>query len=354
MKKQRIIPFSKAINEALHLSMTKDKNVILYGLGVDDPMEIFGTTKGLAKKFGNDRVFDVPTSENAITGVGIGASIGGLIPVMTHQRLDFFLLAMDQLVNAAAKWYFMFGEQRSIPITIRLIIGRGWGQGPTHSQNLQSWFAHIPGLKVVMPSTPQDAKGLLLASIADKNPVVFLEHRWLHNLKGHVDTKFTPIPLGEASVLRKGKDITLVTMSYSTIEAIHAADYLKEHFNIACEIVDLRTVSPIDYNTVFKSIVKTKKVLVLDTGMKNCSISSEIISRITEKFWGRLENKPEQLALPDFPEGTSPALTKEYHVRAEDIIKRVLSMSNITQKKKISLDRQFSHDVPGDWFSGPF
>ena len=354
MKKQRIIPFSKAINEALHFSMSNDKNVILYGLGVDDPMEIFGTTEGLAKKFGNDRVFDVPTSENAITGVGIGASIGGLIPVMTHQRLDFFLLAMDQLVNAAAKWYFMFGEQRSIPITVRLIIGRGWGQGPTHSQNLQSWFAHIPGLKVVMPSTPEDAKGLLLASIADKNPVVFLEHRWLHNLKGHVEKKAVPIPLGKASVLRKGKDITLVTMSYATIESIHASDYLKEHFNISCEIIDLRTVSPVDYGTVFQSISKTGKVLVLDTGMKNCSISSEIIARIAEKFWGKLDKRPEQLALPDFPEGTSPALTKDYHVSAEDIIKRVLFMSDIKSKQKISLERQFPHDVPGDWFTGPF
>ena len=185
-------------------------------------------------------------------------------------------------------------------LTIRMIIGRGWGQGPTHAQSLQSLFAHIPGLKVVMPSNARNAKGLLLSSIFDPNPVIFLEHRWLHNLKGHVEKKAVSIPLGKASILRKGKNITLVTMSYATIEAIHAADYLKEYFDITCEIVDLRTVSPVDYRTVFRSISKTKKVLVLDTGMKNCSISSEIISRITEKFWGKkLEVTPRYLKVQD-------------------------------------------------------
>ena len=161
------IKFSEAINQALHKAMSIDENVICFGLGVNDPKTIFSTTKGLEEKFGSNRVFDVPTSENALTGIGIGASMNGIKPVMTHQRLDFFLLAMDQLVNSAAKWHYMFGSQVSIPITIRLILGRGWGQGPTHSQNLQSWFAHIPGLKVVMPSTPQDARDLLINSIFD-------------------------------------------------------------------------------------------------------------------------------------------------------------------------------------------
>ena len=164
-------------------SSYEDGNVIVFGLGVDDPKAIFGTTEGLQKKYGRNRVFDVPTSENAMTGVGIGAAIDGKRPLMVHQRLDFFLLAMDQLVNAAAKWYFMFGKQQSVPITIRLIIGKGWGQGPTHSQSLQSWFAHIPGLKVVMPALPSDAYNLLKTSIRDPNPVIFIEHRWLHGVK---------------------------------------------------------------------------------------------------------------------------------------------------------------------------
>jgi len=177
----RIINYAQATNEALQQAMRQDTDVICYGLGADDPKGIFGTTLGLQEEFGAERVFDMPTSENAMTGIGIGASLNGIRPVMTHQRLDFFLLAMDQLVNNAAKWRYMFGGQFSVPITIRLIIGRGWGQGPTHSQSLQSWFAHIPGLRVVMPSNARDAKGLLLESIFCDDPVVILEHRWLHN-----------------------------------------------------------------------------------------------------------------------------------------------------------------------------
>jgi pyruvate dehydrogenase E1 component beta subunit len=178
--KLREITFAQAINEATHQAMQEDSSVICFGLGVTDPGGIFGTTLGLEKAFGSERVFDMPTSENAMTGVAVGAAIAGLKPVMTHQRLDFFLLAMDQLVNSAAKWHYMFGGQFNVQMTIRLIIGRGWGQGPTHSQNLQAWFSHIPGLKVVMPTTPSDAKGLLLASIADPNPVIFLEPKALY------------------------------------------------------------------------------------------------------------------------------------------------------------------------------
>ena len=172
--KIRNITYINAINSALHQSMNKDKKVISFGLGINDPKRIFNSTKGLVEKFGIERVFDIPTSENALMGVSIGLAMSGMKPIYMHQRLDFFLLAMDQLVNAAAKWHFMFGGQDSVPLTIRLIMGRGWGQGPTHSQNLQAWFAHIPGLKVVMPASAEDAKGLLAASIADNNPVLFL------------------------------------------------------------------------------------------------------------------------------------------------------------------------------------
>ena len=182
----RKISYHQAINEGICEAMSADDTVLCYGLGVTDPKAVFGTTSGLLEKFGGDRVFDVPTSENALTGIGVGAAISGSKVLMTHQRLDFFLLAMDQLVNSAAKWHYMFGSQSSVPITIRLIIGRGWGQGPTHSQNLQAWFAHIPGLKVVMPVSPADAKGMLYEAILDRDPVVFLEHRWLHNSVGEV------------------------------------------------------------------------------------------------------------------------------------------------------------------------
>src|SRR3954447_19337170 len=200
--------FAEAIRDALTVALAADPAAIVFGLGTDDPKGIFGTTLGLRQQFGGERVFDVPTSENALTGFAVGAALNGLRPVFAHQRLDFALLSMDQLVNNAAKWHFMFGGRRSVPITIRMILGRGWGQGPTHSQNLQAWFAHVPGLKVVMPSTAEDAKGLLLSSIFDDDPVVFLEHRWLHNVRGDVPEGDIRVPLGKARVLREGNDLT--------------------------------------------------------------------------------------------------------------------------------------------------
>ena len=208
-----VMTFAEAINQALTVAMTQDPNVVCYGLGVDDPKGVFGTTLGLQEKFGPERVFDIPTSENAMTGIGIGAALYGLRPVMVHQRLDFALLSMDQLVNNAAKWRFMFGGHRGVPLTVRMVLGRGWGQGPTHSQNLQAWFAHVPGLKVVMPSTADDAKGLLLSSIFDDNPVVFLEHRWLHNVEGVVPEGDHRGPIGKARRLPEGGDLTIGSMS---------------------------------------------------------------------------------------------------------------------------------------------
>ena len=350
----RVITFAEAIREALHQAMAADQNIIVFGLGVDDPKAIFGTTAGLQEAFGSERVFDTPTSENAMTGVGIGAALNGTRPVMVHQRLDFFLLAMDQLVNSAAKWHFMFGGQGKVPITIRLIMGRGWGQGPTHSQNLQAWFAHIPGLKVVMPATAEDAKGLLLESIQDDNPVIFLEHRWLHNIKGQVSEEPKCIQLGKARTVQEGFDITLVAISYMVIEAIHAAEFLITQ-GISCEVLDLRTISPLDWQSVFNSTAKTGRILVLDTATTTGSISGEIVSRVADKCWEILKCAPQRLAMPDYPESTSFALTANYHVRAEHIAEKVSQMlGRKIDTGPLSMQREHPHDVPGDWFTGPF
>jgi pyruvate dehydrogenase E1 component beta subunit len=350
----RQITFASAINEAIHESMASDPKVVCYGLGVTDPKAVFDTTKDLEKRFGNARVFDMPTSENAMTGIAVGAALNGIRPVVTHQRLDFFLLAMDQLINSASKWHYMFGSQQSVPITIRLIIGRGWGQGPTHSQNLQAWFAHMPGLKVVMPTTPDDAKGLLTASIFDPNPVVFLEHRWLHNAKGNVPEGFYSKPLGKARKSKEGNDLTIVSMSYMTIEAIHAADYLAGH-GIACDVIDLLTIRPLDWETVFASVRKTGRILVLDSGFTTGSVAGEIVARVTMECFGDLKTKPARLAMPDIPEPTSHALTKGFYIRAGDIAKQALKMFD---KEYSSVDNDLPeptpHDVPGDWFKGPF
>ena len=349
-----IMTFANAINEALTEAMTLDPDVICYGLGVPDPKGVFGTTMGLQEKFGDDRVFDMPTSENAMTGIGIGASLYGLRPVITHQRLDFALLSMDQLVNNAAKWRFMFGGQRGVPLTVRMILGRGWGQGPTHSQNLQAWFAHVPGLKVVMPATAEDAKGLLLSSIFDPDPVIFLEHRWLHNLRGEVPEGDCRIPLGKAELLRKGEDITVVAMSYMTIEALHAVDHLTEK-GINCDLIDLRCVRPLDWQAIEASVNRTGRLLVLDTGNLTGSISGEIVARVTTNCWESLKCAPQRLAMPDYPEATSPALTESYHVRAEHIAEKIGKMLNReVASAALAQQRKHPHDVPGDWFTGPF
>ncbi|MBC8485751.1 MAG: alpha-ketoacid dehydrogenase subunit beta [Bacteroidetes bacterium] len=350
----RQITFAKAINEALIQAMEIDKSVICYGLGVDDPKGVFSTTLGLQEKFGNERVFDMPASENAMTGVAIGASLNEIRPVMTHQRLEFFLLAMDQLANGAAKWYYMFGGQASIPITIRLIIGQGWGNGPTHSQSLQAWFAHIPGIKVIMPATAADAKGLLLSSIFDNNPVIFIEHRWLHNLEGEVPEGDFRIPLGEAKEIKTGNDFTIVSMSHMTIEALHAVEILEEH-GISIDLIDLRTVKPIDWENIFSSVRKTGRLLAIDTGTSTGSIASEIIARVSMECHQSLKVAPKRIALPDFPIPTSFSLTKGFYNRAEDIINMVAQVLGENLNGRDLIDRgDLPHDVPGDWFKGPF
>ncbi len=349
------VNFAEAINDALHIAMSTDPNMITYGLGINDPKRIFGTTSGLCEVFGNKRVFDMPTSENAMTGVSIGAALGGIRSVVTHQRLDFFLLAMDQLVNSAAKWNYTYGI--CVPITIRLIIGRGWGQGPTHSQNLQAWFGHIPGLKVVMPTTPHDAKGLLLESIFDPNPVVFLEHRWLHNAVGEVPEGDYRLEIGKAKKITDGTDVTIVSMSYLTVEARKAVALLNKA-NINCELIDLISIKPIDWELIKSSVRKTGKLLVLDTGYETGSVAGEIIAKIAIENYQDLKASPIRMAMPDVPEPASFGLTKDLFIRYDKIVKEVCKMigdpNHAIMKDIASIVETVPHDVPGDWFKGPF
>ncbi len=351
---RRKINFAEAINEAFFQAMEIDEEVLCFGLGVPDPKGVFSTTLNLQEKFGDQRVFDMPTSENGMTGVAIGAAINGMRPVMTHQRVDFFLLAMDQLVNNAAKWHFMFGGASNVPITIRLIVGHGWGQGPTHSQNLQSMFGQIPGLKVVMPTTAYDAKGMLLESIFDDNPVIFIEHRWLHGNESEVTEEDYRIPFGKSRLVTEGNDVTIVSMSYMTVETIKAVKEL-EKVGISCDHIDLRSVNPIDWDSIFDSIKKTGRLLAVDSASRSFSVSSEIISRVSTDCFDSLKEPPKQLALIDNPSPTSFGLTKHYYNRSTHVYNSVASLFN-GKIKEISLDsvRDQLHDVPGDWFKGPF
>lgn len=350
----RKLNFAEAINEAFVQAMEADDEVLCFGLGVTDPKGVFSTTLNLEQKFGNHRVFDMPTSENGMTGVAIGAAINGMRPVMTHQRVDFFLLAMDQLVNNAAKWHFMFGGASSVPITIRLIVGHGWGQGPTHSQNLQSMFGQIPGLKVVMPTSAYDAKGMLLESIFDNNPVIFIEHRWLHGNESEVPEEDFRIPLGKSRLISEGHDVTIVSMSYMTVETIEAVKELKKA-GISCDHIDLRSVSPLDWDSIFDSVKKTGRLLAIDSASRSFSVSSEIISRVSTNCFDFLKEAPKQLALIDNPSPSSFGLTKHYYNRSTQVYNSVASLFN-GKIQEISLDSEIyhQHDVPGDWFKGPF
>lgn len=344
------IPMSEIINKTISRAMHDSEKVICFGLGVTDPKGVFGTTLDLEKKFGSKRVFDVPASENALTGFAIGASLNSSIPILTHQRLDFALLSLDQIINSAAKWLYMFGGQFNVPITVRMIIGRGWGQGPTHSQNLHSVFSHIPGLKVVSTSTPDDVANLLYSSIFDPNPVIFLEHRWLHNSFGKFPAKLKKNQLGKCKVLKKGKDITLIGLSYMTLECIEAAKILS-NFKINAEIVDLKTISPLDEVTIINSLKKTRRALVTDTSNSFCGISSTVSSLIYQNI-NNLKNKVEIMSLPFCPEPTSHQLVKHFYNNRYNIVNKVLKMFKIN--KKIEENKLIKPDVPGSWFKGPF
>jgi pyruvate/2-oxoglutarate/acetoin dehydrogenase E1 component len=354
MLKKKRISTAEAIKESLLLSMRRDKNVILLGLGVDDPKGIFGTSKEIIKKFKHKRVFDFPTAENAMTGISIGASIMGLKPIIVHQRVEFSLLAMEQIINQAAKWFFMSGGLKNVPLVIRLIIGRGWGQGPQHSQSLESLFAHIPGLKVVSLSTPYNAKGLMLSSIEDKNPVIIFEHRWLHEIKGLVPSGYYKVKIGKSNIIKKGMDITLVSYSYMVIECLRAAKILKD-YSINVEVVDIQTLRPLDYKTILKSIKKTKKAIIVDNGLMNFGISAEIIARSYEA-----QNKDknllqiERIGPPDKPIPSTKELAKYFYNDHISIVKKIGKVLKIKLKNISKYQDNIPSDQPNKNFMGPF
>jgi acetoin:2,6-dichlorophenolindophenol oxidoreductase subunit beta len=337
----------------MHLAMEKNKDLITFGLGINDPKRIFGTTKGLLERFGKERVFEVPTSENTMTGVQVGLALTGIPSVVTHQRLDFFLLAMDQLVNSAAKWNFMFGGKQSIPIVIRLIIGKGWGQGPTHSQALHAWFSHIPGLKVIAPSTPKDAKELLLASIEDPNPIIFIEHRWLHESIGEVPNGYLIGDIGKVNTVNEGDDVTVIGSSFLTAKLTNLMEHLKKS-GIEGDLIDLRSYSPLDWDSIYKSVIKTGRLIVFDYGNSTGSIAGEIIARVAENCHHALKAPPVRFAVEDLPEGSSPAYTNGLYFKDQDMIDAIIRTSGKTSLEKIQIKTDLPHDVPGPEFKGPF
>lgn len=350
----RQLHFYEAIREAIDQCMEDDPSVYLFGLGVPDPKGIFGTTLGLQQKFGGSRVMDIPCAENAITGVAIGSALVGMRPILTHQRVDFALLSLDQIINQAAKWHYMFAGQSSVPLVIRLIIGRGWGQGPQHAQSLECLFAHIPGLKVVAPTTPYDAKGLMMASVKDDNPVIIFEHRWLHNITGYVPEERYIVPIGKGKIVLEGSDVTIVTFSYMVLESLKAAEFLQK-YGIKCEIIDLRTLRPLDREIVLQSVQKTGRLVVVDNDWKTGGIGAEIIAGVVETHMKYLKEAPVRIGFPECPSPSSPALSALYYPNAKDIVKEVMRlMKQEIADSKIPNMHSGPLDIPDASFTGPF
>jgi pyruvate dehydrogenase E1 component beta subunit len=350
----RTITYAQAINEAQDICLDHFPEAILMGLGVPDTTGVFGTTTGLQEKYGPERVFDIPLSENAMTGVALGAAITGSRPIFTHHRVEFSLVAIEQIINQAAKWHFMFNGQMSAPLTIRMVIGRGWGQGPQHSQSLQALFAHIPGLKVVMPTTPEDAKGLLISSIADDNPVIFLEHRWLHGVTGTVEDGYRSEPLGTCKLRRSGSDVSVVATSYMTLEALRAADILSK-VGVEVDVIDVRTIRPLDTATIVDSVKRTGRLVIADTGHVEFGVSSEISASVVEHAFDSLTSSPIRVGLPEYPTPTGISLAKNYYPTAREIVAACLELTDRAHlMSDLRFEERWNSGQPDTDFSGPF
>ena len=331
--------------------MEAHPEVSIIGLGVPTKAGVFGTTSGLVDRFGKERVIDTPASENGITGAAVGMAISGLRPIVVHHRLDFALLSIDPLVNQAAKWHYMYGGSTSCPLTVRALIGRGWGQGPQHSQSLQAWFAHIPGLKVIMPTTPMDAKSLLVAAVLDPAPVLILEHRWLYDISGPVPLEMAPSNLGKAAITRPGSDLTLVSSSYETLECLRAAEILSS-VGVEVEVIDLRSINPLDSGTICESVGRTGRLIVVDGAHRTCGVAGEILARVVEAGLA-MSKPPIRLTFPDAPTPTTPALANLYYPRTIDVLQscaRLLDLPNDFEDP----DAGRSLDQPNPDFTGPY
>lgn len=320
LNSKRILTYVEAIREATDQLMSSDRSVFVVGLGVLNGAA--GTTKGLHDKY-PDRVFDTPTSEAALTGVSVGAAIGGLRPIVHHDRVEFSLLAADQIFTQAAKWHYMFGGAGGgVPLTVRIVVGRQWGNGPQHSQALYSLFGTVRGLKVIIPSTPRMAKGLLVSAVRDKNPVIILEPRWLYGIREDVPEEIYALPLSEARIIAPGTDITVVAYGDGVLAAIEALSLVKQYISV--ELVDLVSINPVDYRKVFSSVKKTGRLLCIDTTNSSFNVGSEIISKIAQSKDLFLKNVPISIACPDVPCPTSTALSEFYYPTKIDVANAIL------------------------------
>jgi pyruvate/2-oxoglutarate/acetoin dehydrogenase E1 component len=346
----RKLTYVDAVREATDREMERDGRVILFGLGVDDPKAIQGTTRGLAEKYGPERVFDTPLSEDAMTGVAIGAALAGLRPIHVHIRMDFLMLAMNQIVNVAAKSSYMYGGSHHLPLVIRSMIGKSWGQGAQHSQSLYSFFIHVPGLKVVAPTTPFDAKGCLIQAIRDPNPVIYIEHRILHFQKGYVPETFSAHPMGRARVSAPGNDVTLVGISHMQLECLRARHYLEKK-GVSAEVIDPIWLSPLDTDTIAASVRKTGRLVVVDNDWTMCGAGAEIVARVLESLQGTRDFRVRRMGYAPVTCPPTPTLENAFYPNPRLIASQAYDLATGRENGWIPDENPDLREIE---FKGPF
>lgn len=322
----RTIRYADALNEALEEEMERDENVFLTGEDIGSLGGGFGETKGLHDKFGEKRVRDTPISESAIIGIAVGAAMAGLRPVAVITYIDFITTAMDQVVNQAAKLSFMSANQFKLPLVIRTQGGSGTKEAAQHTQCLEAWFVHTPGLKVAVPSTPYDAKGLLKTSIRDETPVIFIEHKLLYDKRGEVPEEEYLVPLGEAEIKREGRDLTVIATSIMVHKVLEVAEEISKEIDI--EVVDPRTLVPLDSNRIIQSVKKTNRVLIVHEACTRAGIGAEIVREIVEKAFDYLDASPKVLGGLNTPLPYSSSLERACVPQKEDIIKAIRKIAD--------------------------
>jgi len=327
----RTLSYAQAMREAFAQLLASDPRVFVIGQGVWSPWYAGTSLKDLDTEFGRGRIIDSPVSENATTAAAIGAAMVGMRPIVFHPRMDFMLLAMDPIVNQAANWSYIFAGQVQVPVVIRASINRGGEQGAQHSQALQAMFMHVPGLKVVMPATAYDAKGLLVAAVKDGNPVMYIDDRWLYEEVSEVPEEIYEVPIGCAAVRRTGSDVSIVATSYMAAQAVTASKLL-ERRGVDAEVIDLRSISPWDQESVLCSVRKTGCLVVADAAWKTCGVAAEIAASVAEQAFEDLRAPIARVCLPDAPAPTSAPLERAYYAGAEDIVEVVESV--IEQKER--------------------
>lgn len=349
MENKRVITYQEAINEALWQEMEKDERIFVYGLDVADHKRTFGSGKGLLERFGAKRYFSTPLSEDAMMGMGIGAAINGLRPINVHIRVDFLLLAMNQLFNMASSLCYGSNGKLSIPLVIRAVIGRGWGQGFQHSKTLQSIFAHMPGLKVVMPTTPYDAKGVLVAAIRDNNPVLVLEHRLLYWQEGVVPKEPFTVPLDKANIVMPGQDITIAATSWMNVESFAAAKIMQKR-GVSVEIIDIRSIAPLDDEPIAISARKTGHLIVADYDWLHCGLSAEVATRIYEKCMHSLRSPITRIGFAPTPCPTTRPLENLFYPNAETLVRTIEQKLGL-ESTDLSNEKFYDYEHK---FKGPF